>query len=251
MKPFLSRARLVSGLAATAVAASVLAGPATAHADTAFVPSAADFENCPALPAGAARLLWNCVSVTLAAGTIKLGSLNQTLSSPIQLNVAVGPQNGKLTTITGDLGGGPPMQVPTGIDFPGLDSVGIQVQQAGDLQSDGLLPTAIPIKVKVIQPLLGNNCSIGTNAAPITIRPVVSNLRAQLLAGAPVIRADVSDSTFAIPGASGCGLLTGLVNSVVGLPSASGKNSATLDTIVQVRNYALGNITTKVAAGLT
>lgn len=246
MRNLFSRARVASGIAALAVA--LVAGPAgTAQAGTAFVPSEGDFKSCPALPANSIPLLWHCVSVTMAGGTIKMGSLNQNISSPIQINVAVGPQDGKITTIMGGMSGSA-MKIPTGINFPGLDSVEIKVEQAGTMEVDGLLPKAIPMKVRVIHWLLGGNCYIGSDSTPITVHPTLSNVRLEQLNGITVIRTDVSDSTFEVPAAAGCGIFNGMVNDIAGLPSAGGKNAMQVDTVVQVRNYVLGNITPKVAA---
>lgn len=251
MKPLFNRTRIASGVLALAVAATAgLATPATARAQTTFVPSAADFKNCPTLPTGSVKLLWTCVSISMIGGTMKIGSLNQTITDPIQINVAVGPQNGKITTIMGKMSGSA-MQVPTGINFPGFDTVGVEVTQAGTMKMDGLMPSEIPLKVHVIHWILGPVCYIGSDSDPMRIKPTMSNLRLENMSGTQVIRTDVSDSTFAVPGAAGCGLFNGMVNDMAGLPSAAGNNSMTMDTVIQMQNYASGNITAKAAAKLS
>ncbi|MET9257616.1 hypothetical protein [Streptomyces sp. NPDC003717] len=108
---------------------------------------------------------------------------------------------------------------------------------------------AIPVRIHLENPFLGSNCYIGTKSNPITLRPknldypefglsffngdgTVADdgeLSRLALTGAPQ-----GDATFAVPGASGCGLgLLGLVDAAVnlktGLPSAAGKNSLTLN----------------------
>ncbi|WP_411112183.1 hypothetical protein [Streptomyces sp. c-19] len=107
----------------------------------------------------------------------------------------------------------------------------------------------IPVRIHLQNPFLGSNCYIGTRSNPIVLRP--SNLTAPSFAvdrsngdGSPNEEGDMSrlnllgstqvDTTFAVPGASGCGLgllglIDGAVNLKTGLPSAAGKNRLTLD----------------------
>ncbi|MFB7450950.1 hypothetical protein [Streptomyces sp. NPDC056194] len=106
----------------------------------------------------------------------------------------------------------------------------------------------IPVRIHLQNPFLGSNCYIGTKSNPIVLRP--SNLTAPEFSverfdgdGTANEEGDMSrlnilgstqvDKTFAVPGASGCGLGLGLVNGAVnlktGLPSAAGRNSITLD----------------------
>jgi hypothetical protein len=94
----------------------------------------------------------------------------------------------------------------------------------------------VPIKVHLHNVVLGPNCYIGSNANPIVLnlnetpnsQPVQSGAgNATIVSGV-----EVADDTFAVPGASGCGLLGTLdlaLNLKVGLPSPSGKNSALID----------------------
>ncbi|MGW4704629.1 hypothetical protein [Streptomyces sp. NPDC004285] len=107
---------------------------------------------------------------------------------------------------------------------------------------------AIPVRIHLENPFLGSNCYIGTKANPIILRP--NNKTSPDFSveryngdGSANEEGDLSrlnilgstqvDTTFAVPGASGCGLGLGLVNGAVnlktGLPSAAGRNSLTLD----------------------
>ncbi len=98
---------------------------------------------------------------------------------------------------------------------------------------------ALPIKIRLRNPLLGNKCYIGSNADPIVLH--LSSEKAGSFEFVPVgdtgslIHAKgsvVADRSFAVPAATGCGLggaLNGVVNSRQGLPSPAGKNSAVLD----------------------
>ncbi|MFD3532779.1 hypothetical protein [Streptomyces sp. NPDC058664] len=107
----------------------------------------------------------------------------------------------------------------------------------------------IPVRIHLQNPFLGSNCYIGTKSNPIMLRP--SNATSPSFAverfngdGSPNEEGDMSrlnllgstqvDKTFAVPGASGCGLglfglIDGAVNLKTGLPSAAGKNSLTLN----------------------
>ncbi|MFF0429016.1 hypothetical protein ACFYUJ_32065 [Streptomyces sp. NPDC004520] len=106
----------------------------------------------------------------------------------------------------------------------------------------------IPVRIHLQNPFLGDNCYIGTKSSPILLRP--RNLNAPEFGverfngdGSANEEGDLSrlnllgstqyDDTFAVPGASGCGLGLGLVNGAVnlktGLPAASGKNKLVLN----------------------
>lgn len=109
---------------------------------------------------------------------------------------------------------------------------------------------AMPAKVKLDNPFLGSNCYIGSNSNPIklnlttgTTSPPPPNTP---ISGSPgefvgeeegTIIADKNnklvDNSFAAPGASGCGglfsfLIDPFVNSIVGVPSPAGTNTAIL-----------------------
>ncbi|MCT2586079.1 hypothetical protein [Actinophytocola gossypii] len=104
----------------------------------------------------------------------------------------------------------------------------------------------LPVKIRLDNPFLGSNCHIGSDDDPILLRP--ANLTRPTggmvrfdADGTPnptgemgyisLSGADQGDSTFAVPGADGCGflgLLNGAVNLQQGLPSPAGENSLTL-----------------------
>jgi hypothetical protein len=107
---------------------------------------------------------------------------------------------------------------------------------------------ALPVRIHLENPLLGSKCYIGTAANPIVLRPENRDYPAFDMSffqgngtvdpAGEMSRINLTgstqnDSTFAVPGATGCGLNVGLINLAVnaktGLPSASGKNSVTLD----------------------
>jgi hypothetical protein len=105
----------------------------------------------------------------------------------------------------------------------------------------------LPVKIQLSNPFLGSNCFIGSNANPIVLHPANltkptgrvarfnpdgSDNSRGVQGYAVATGASQSDSTFAVPGASGCGLLGLLdfaVNLKQGLPSAAGNNSLVLN----------------------
>jgi hypothetical protein len=113
--------------------------------------------------------------------------------------------------------------------------------------SEGVPIITVPVKIQLRNPLLGSNCYVGSNSNPIVLTP--ENLTAPTISGeffdangtpdpSGVMQAIVSTGgtegagSAPIPGATGCGLLgvlDGAVDLKVGLPSAAGKSSFTLN----------------------
>lgn len=111
----------------------------------------------------------------------------------------------------------------------------------------------IPVKVKLENRLLGNNCYVGSTANPMILRfttgltsPPPPNQPMHGTAGtisfnetgilAIISGARLVDNSLAIPKVSGCGgalapFVDPLVNSLMGLPSPAGRNTAILDTM--------------------
>lgn len=108
----------------------------------------------------------------------------------------------------------------------------------------------MPVKVKLSNPFLGSNCYIGSNSNPIqlnlitgTTAPPPPNTPISGTPGefAPVAEGIVAlknnrlvNNSFAAPGANGCGglfsfLIDPFVNSIDGVPSAAGTNTAILE----------------------
>jgi hypothetical protein len=110
---------------------------------------------------------------------------------------------------------------------------------------------ALPAKVKLDNPFLGSNCYIGSNSNPLqlnlttgTTAPPAPN---KPISGSPgeiggleeggilfLKNNKLVDNSFAASGANGCGglfsfLIDPFVNSIVGVPSAAGTNTAILE----------------------
>ncbi len=97
------------------------------------------------------------------------------------------------------------------------------------------LGVTLPARLKISNPLLGGNCYLGSASNPIMFKLGVSeNGVLEEVPGFPdtaaVRNVTHADQTFAVPGASGCGLFGALnwaVNLRANVPSSSGHNSLT------------------------
>lgn len=114
----------------------------------------------------------------------------------------------------------------------------------------------MPVKIKLGNAILGNNCYIGSNSSPViwklttgTTAPPPPNTPISGTSGTTsivsegnilrVTGAKLVDNSFAVPGASGCGgifsfLVDPLVNSTIGVPAAAGKNTAILENNLEI-----------------
>lgn len=247
MKHPVARARLTAGIGALTVGAGLLlAGPAAQAAQqSAYTPTAADFKNCPAIPKGAQSFLWNCVAIIITDGELKIGGLSQKITKPITVPVAVGLHEWKLQMVTPQGGfKGEPIEIPKeSLPLP-ISGVSVQVEQAGEIKPGRMLiPDVLPLKVKVNHFVFGDRCYIGGETAPVNIKPGLSQPGLTKIGDKYVIKARISDNTFTVPAATGCGILNGALNRMLGLPSDTGKNAAALNTVIRVKNYAFGENT--------
>jgi hypothetical protein len=120
-------------------------------------------------------------------------------------------------------------------------SIGINLESLLEASGTAL---ALPIKVKLENPFLGSSCYIGSNSSPIIVNlttgtsgPLTGSvgefsvIEGEILAFS---KNSLVNGTFSAPAASGCGgifsfLIDPIVDSRLGLPSASGKNQAVLN----------------------
>jgi hypothetical protein len=117
---------------------------------------------------------------------------------------------------------------------------------------------AMPVKIKLSNPFLGSNCYIGSNSSPINLS-FTSGTTSPPLPNKPIsgnpptgVKQNVDgtfielqgsklvNNSFAAPGANGCGgilfswAVDPLVNSIVGVPSPAGTNTAVLEANGQI-----------------
>ena len=134
-------------------------------------------------------------------------------------------------------------------------SIGIDTQNLIEAKGIGL---SLPVKVKLSNPLLGENCYIGSDAHPISIPLTTGSTKRssshKAATGKPghaqfkdeynlvTIKEDsLLNDSFAAPSAEGCGgilsfLVDPAVNAELGLPLAAGHNEAILNVTLRDAN---------------
>jgi hypothetical protein len=117
------------------------------------------------------------------------------------------------------------------------------VRSAGPITNFALTSFTQPVKIQLINPLLGGDCYIGSDSNPIVLNPTITS---GTLAFVPdpnparfpttvileILNAQAGDNTFSVPVATGCGPggdADAQINGILGLPSPSGKNSLVLN----------------------
>jgi len=136
-------------------------------------------------------------------------------------------------------------------------SIGISLNNLLDEKGTAL---SLPVKIKLDNSFLGSNCYLGSNSSPVTIAfttgetsPPPPNKPIHGSAGTlsfneeatlvTVSGGSLVNNSFAAPGAHGCGglfsfLIDPFVNSLIGLPSPAGTNSAVLEGKLQLADPA-------------
>jgi len=272
-------------LAAAAVGAATMAIGASAASAAPTGPYAV-FAQCPTGNPDVSV----CVVSDTTGGAIKLGNQNVPINKRIRLQGGLKFDPDTFESIFVPAKNGDTLQ-QTALDVPG-GLLGITVPSALPQPARGLLEAAIntvngvkataqlvgpvgfsfnnllsgqgiavelPIRVKLDNPFLGNNCYIGSASAPVKLRLTNGTTNPPAgtapLVGSPgvlgatgdittVTGQSLVDNTFSVPKASGCGgLLSPLINPVVdlkvGLPSAAGKSTARLNGDAQIGDASL------------
>jgi hypothetical protein len=222
----------------------------------------AEIVQCIASHAASGSIKLGSTEVVTGASDLQAGVVQHTGGAP----TLVAPAGGALIADSADIPGGLlglmcPSDIPVISDIcwqitnGTLNRITATVESAGaptgfDLTAgatSGRPILSIPVRIHLQNPFLGGSCYIGSAAHPIVLRP--QNVTAPALGikrfdgnGTPntagvmnrlsLTGASQTDTTFAVPGASGCGLagmLDWAVNLKTGLPSAAGNNSVVLD----------------------
>ncbi|MBB4661634.1 hypothetical protein BDZ31_001207 [Conexibacter arvalis] len=241
--------RLV-GLGAGALAAATLLGSGTAAA---VFP---DFTGCQTAGAFA------CIDIQSRDGSMTIKGTTVPIGESLAIRGALSP-TAEFIPPAGTTGiFSRPIQVPgglLGIDFPiPGNAVTATTELAGPVSSvrinPGTLGVAMPIKLKLSNPILGPWCHIGSNSDPANLNMIIGTTnppppntpisgrkgRASLVNGDTAVYDDNVnvDNSFAVPGASVCGIGLGLVNTLINaklqIPSAAGNN-----TLIIVNDVAL------------
>jgi hypothetical protein len=241
------------------------------------------FTNCPLLkPLMQESLGGNatgCVSGIATSGSIKIGNITTAVVHPVYAQFGIwDPPNATPNQFTGGIlppfAGlkaqlvSSPEYVPGGLlkalGCPSKNSivqnlcqqaqyfggrylnVYAKAESAGPITNFNLTTWTQPIKFKLINPLLGSTCFIGSDNNPVVVNPSLNGTLVEEFDPNPTLHPDTgvlavtdataTDTTFAAPGVTDCGpgganniAIDRAIDRSVGLPSASGSNSLTLD----------------------
>jgi hypothetical protein len=246
-------ATVAAALAVVGVAGPVVIGrgkreavPAVRYATSVAVladsrdpqPGSFDFRDCPPLPAGAQPYRWRC-EVLVATGRFQLGKVAVPAIAPITVTHAEGPlPDGTTGQVFGALRA-ERTGVPGGLlrrHGPGghnpLLHLGLRTEYAG--YADLVDRSVMDVRLRLVNPLLGRRCVIGD---PLRLTLSRDGDSEWLSRNPPLIRFRLYDRGFALPAASGCGPLRGLVDRRFGLPSAAGANEVYLTAYYTFRMY--------------
>jgi hypothetical protein len=257
-------ARLLAALL-SAFCALAIQGPVAAQADP-TKPGYSEFSGCPTKAQYPAVEF--CVRAEIKSGNFKMGNKNVPITKPIILSGGVVEDlSGFKAGPTGGLSEAKQL-VPGGvIGLTGLDwlvnFLNIEALQlyavtelAGTPNLSNPESTTLPIKVHLINPVLGSKCYVGSNASPINLNLITGTTsppppnkpisgKGPEIAFEPVRtilefkNIKYVDNSFSAPGANGCTLtlfgfipvsINGLVNTASGLPSAAGNNETVQNT---------------------
>jgi hypothetical protein len=255
MKQFMRVVALAATFAACLIAATA--------ASAATAPGYEEFGDCPDRAADPA--VGGCVITEVNSGHLKLGTKNTPIEDQIRLVLGLTNEG---QSVPGSFDGGR-QRIPGGlIGITGLDWLrflfpfsALQIYAEAELAgpvTNALDAPALPLKVRLDNVLLNNNCYIGSNGNPIqlnlttgTTSPPPPNTPISGQPGTigldPVLPGVVRstgiryvDNAFAAPAATNCDLLalnllvTALVNLQAGLPAAAGNNETVQNANVSI-----------------
>jgi len=244
--------------AASVLTALAAVTPAVAGATTTPAPGYEQFVGCP--HPGLNPEIETCFRSVITGGVLELGSLEIPLTQSIALS---GGMTGAGSFDSGPKGGLQVVKqsVPGGVigltgftwlaEFLGSEALALYaVIELADTPGDQLAePASLPVKVHLINSVLGNKCYVGSKAEPIELELITGTTSPPSpntpITGAPGTSTttlngvtDITggkhvDNAFAAPGASGCVLtLFGFpatsideeIDSQTGLPAEAGYN---------------------------
>jgi hypothetical protein len=249
----LTRLPVLVGAALTAMA---LIAPLAHAAEPA--PGYAKFAGCPSQAEDAK--VFQCVYSTITGGTFQMGSKEVPLANPMTLSGGLQTDGTVVATAKGGLSV-VKQKVPGGVvgltgltwllEFFGNES--LTLYAATELAGGPTLKAGIlnlPIRVHLINGLLGSGCYVGSFENPIELNlttgttsppspnePITGKAPKSTFNSTTKITSQTGgefvDNSFSAPGASGCTLsvfgipisINGLVDSESGLPAAAGTNT--------------------------
>jgi hypothetical protein len=266
-------ARLLTAIGAV-VAGLALLAPAASAATPA--PGYENFAGCPSKAENPKTT--SCFRSVIKSGHFQMGSKDVPITNPITLSGGLNVFGGEFSF--NSKGGLTPVKqkVPGGVigltgltwllEFLGSEALTLYAvtELAGTPGSPLGDPFPLPIKVHLINSVLGNNCYVGSNSNPIKLNLTfgttsppapnkpISGTPPEFIFGPPppeslhLNNGTLVDNSFSAPGASGCVLtlfgfipisINGLVNSQSGLPAAAGTNETRQTTDAELVEQAL------------
>jgi hypothetical protein len=259
----------------TAVAGVIVAFAMVSPAAQAGTPNTGytQFAGCPD-PFLEDATISTCIRTDVTGGNFKMGNKNVPITKTITL---VGGVKSDLSGFKYNSEGGlrpAKQQVPGGvIGLTGLDwlvnflnvealQLYAETELAGTPVLHNLNNVTLPIKVHLINPVLGSKCYVGSSSSPITLQ-LTTGTTSPPAPNTPITGKEATpsfdpvleifhnnngifvDNSFAAPGANGCTLtlfgflpinIDGLINVASGLPSAAGKNETKQNFNLEVTN---------------
>jgi hypothetical protein len=245
----------LGGAALMAVLAICLLAPAAQAKEPA--PGFTQFAGCPTPEEHKTTF---CVRSDVTGGHLQVGKKDVPIKNPLTISGGLnesfeefraGPKGG-LSVVKQEVPGG--IIGLTGLDwlvnFLNLEGLKLfaATELAGEPTGFNFTEVTIPIKVHLINPVLGNSCYIGSVSSPIVLhlqtgttsppapnKPITGVTPEFSEAGGIFFEknGEFVDNSFSAPGANGCTLtlfgfipigLNGFVNSQSGLPAAAGTN---------------------------
>lgn len=280
-----SRPKLATAIC-TALAAAVLASlMLSASASAKLTGDFVRFGACPAKTAGVSR----CVYSETTGGEVTMGNKTVPIKNTVILQggytkpAQEGPEENfsKIVPAVGtDTLSKTPQKVPGGLvglvppasapplvkaalqlalenGFTGVNTTLEVAGSASDIRLSELnlalaegVALILPLKAKLENPFLGNNCYIGSDTNPIIwnleVDPAAPGAVEFLEEGTIVEIADVGlqDNSWSAPGAKGCGgllsvLVDPIINATAGLPAASGNSAYLENTIFETTAFSV------------
>ncbi len=254
------RKLFVAVVALTALTASI---PPAAGATTTPAPGYEQFAGCP--DPGAVPTIATCLLTVFTSGEMQMGNVEIPITDPITLSGGV---TGTGKFVYGSKGGLLPAKqsIPGGVvgltgltwleEFFSPEALALYavIELAGTPTNPLEEPVSLPVKVHLVNPVLGSNCYIGSNSKPIGLQLITGTTNPPSpnvpIAGASgttsktgsgvtdLTEGTYVDNSFSAPGASGCVLtlfgfpplsINSLINAQSGLPSAAGTNTTILN----------------------
>jgi hypothetical protein len=269
-----------SALATQATSFGVNGGPNVFNAPSIGSPPPggiyAPFTDCPLhnplMEGSVGGLATGCIASISTSGTFTISGIPTPITHPVIVQFGVwDPPNASPNQFSGGVlqpADGrnlvdSPEQVPGGLPLlllcpgstPGVAALCRQARTSGQTEVAALVESAGPItdfelttftqpvKIKLINPLLGGNCYIGSDNDPIVLHPTIISgtlafvpdpdpIRFPTTVVLEILDAQATDDTFSVPVARGCGpggVANAAINTLLGLPSPSGKNHLLLN----------------------